>query len=137
MVLKARARDAARSPVETCFARPLPQQRPDRTSSPKWARSEENKKSTFSGALLFSHSERETGIEPANSSLARRRSTTLLLAHMTDILKDDAQGRNRTNDIRIFSPPLYQLSYLGITKCESTVPVTGVEPVRVSLLTGF
>ena len=24
-----------------------------------------------------------------------------------------AQGRNRTNDIRIFSPPLYQLSYLG------------------------
>ncbi len=26
-----------------------------------------------------------------------------------------AQGRNRTNDIRIFSPPLYQLSYLGFS----------------------
>ena len=25
-----------------------------------------------------------------------------------------AQGRNRTNDIRIFSPPLYQLSYRGM-----------------------
>ena len=30
------------------------------------------------------------------------------------ILKEDgAQGRNRTSDTRIFSPLLYQLSYLG------------------------
>ena len=28
---------------------------------------------------------------------------------------DGAQGRNRTNDTRIFSPLLYQLSYLGPT----------------------
>ena len=28
--------------------------------------------------------------------------------------KINAQSRNRTGDIRIFSPPLYQLSYLGI-----------------------
>ena len=28
--------------------------------------------------------------------------------------KDGAQGRNRTTDTRIFSPLLYQLSYLGI-----------------------
>lgn len=27
---------------------------------------------------------------------------------------DGAQGRNRTSDTRIFSPLLYQLSYLGI-----------------------
>ena len=27
---------------------------------------------------------------------------------------DGAQGRNRTNDTRIFNPLLYQLSYLGI-----------------------
>jgi hypothetical protein len=26
-----------------------------------------------------------------------------------------AQGRNRTNDTRIFNPLLYQLSYLGVT----------------------
>ncbi len=28
--------------------------------------------------------------------------------------KDGAQGRNRTSDTRIFSPLLYQLSYLGM-----------------------
>ncbi len=28
--------------------------------------------------------------------------------------KKDAQSRNRTSDTRIFSPLLYQLSYLGI-----------------------
>jgi hypothetical protein len=27
-----------------------------------------------------------------------------------------AQSRNRTSDTRIFSPLLYQLSYLGLTK---------------------
>ena len=27
---------------------------------------------------------------------------------------DGAQGRNRTSDTRIFSPLLYQLSYLGM-----------------------
>ena len=50
--------------------------------------------------------ERETGIEPATFSLARRHSTTLPLAH-------NAQNRNRTSDTRIFSPLLYRLSYLG------------------------
>ena len=29
-------------------------------------------------------------------------------------LDDGAQGRNRTTDTRIFSPLLYQLSYLGL-----------------------
>jgi hypothetical protein len=28
--------------------------------------------------------------------------------------RSGAQGRNRTNDTRIFNPLLYQLSYLGI-----------------------
>ena len=86
--------------------------------------------------------ERETGIEPAIFALARRRSTTLLLAHFnvpTDfhfceggcIIQKiisvsvnviavfiilSAQNRNRTSDTRIFSPLLYQLSYLGIER---------------------
>ncbi len=33
--------------------------------------------------------------------------------------KNNAQNRNRTSDTRIFSPLLYQLSYLGIC-CELT-----------------
>ena len=38
--------------------------------------------------------------------------------------KKNAQSRNRTSDTRIFSPLLYQLSYLGIHKfLESTVHI--------------
>ena len=40
-----------------------------------------------------------------------------------------AQNRNRTSDTRIFSPLLYQLSYLGIYHIQ-LVPETGIEPVR-------
>jgi hypothetical protein len=29
-------------------------------------------------------------------------------------MRNGAQGRNRTNDTRIFNPLLYQLSYLGV-----------------------
>ena len=32
----------------------------------------------------------------------------------SDWIRDGAQGRNRTTDTRIFSPLLYQLSYLGV-----------------------
>ena len=35
--------------------------------------------------------------------------------------KDGAQGRNRTSDTRIFSPLLYQLSYLGAGAGESSL----------------
>ena len=31
-----------------------------------------------------------------------------------NLAKKNAQNRNRTSDTRIFSPLLYQLSYLGI-----------------------
>ena len=31
----------------------------------------------------------------------------------TETVKDGGQGRNRTNDTRIFNPLLYQLSYLA------------------------
>ena len=31
-----------------------------------------------------------------------------------DLLRDGGQGRNRTTDTRIFSPLLYQLSYLAL-----------------------
>src|SRR4249920_3535059 len=33
---------------------------------------------------------------------------------------DGGQGRNRTTDTRIFSPLLYQLSYLAIDACDGT-----------------
>ena len=36
----------------------------------------------------------------------------------------DAQDRNRTSDTRIFSPLLYQLSYLGIIAGEGFEPTT-------------
>src|SRR2546423_420074 len=34
---------------------------------------------------------------------------------------DGAQGRNRTADTRIFSPLLYQLSYLGVSGGRETI----------------
>ena len=42
-----------------------------------------------------------------------------------------AQNRNRTSDTWIFSPLLYQLSYLGIRNIFMKLPETGIEPVRV------
>ena len=47
-------------------------------------------------------------------------------------LSANAQNRNRTSDTGIFSPLLYQLSYLG-----KYVPVTGIEPVRSIRTAGF
>ncbi len=63
--------------------------------------------------------ERKTGFEPATLALARRCSTTEPLPHILYysifclFVKVGATGRNRTNDTRIFSPLLYQLSYRG------------------------
>ena len=68
---------------------------------------------------------RETRFELATLALARRCSTTEPLAH------NGAQNRNRTSDTWIFSPLLYQLSYLGISKNFGKLPETGIEPVRV------
>ena len=63
-----------------------------------------------SGAKCFAPIllERITGLEPATFALARRRSTKWAKSAC------GASGRNRTNDTRIFSPLLYQLSYRGI-----------------------
>ena len=52
--------------------------------------------------------ERKTRFELATLSLARRCSTTEPLPHM------GAEAQNRTADTWIFSPLLYQLSYLGV-----------------------
>ena len=38
------------------------------------------------------------------------------------MMKNGAQGRNRTSDTRIFSPLLYQLSYLGAVKAGRRKP---------------
>jgi hypothetical protein len=48
------------------------------------------------------------GFEPTTSGFGDRRSATELYPCT------GAQSRNRTSDTRIFSPLLYQLSYLGI-----------------------
>jgi hypothetical protein len=56
--------------------------------------------------------ERKTGFEPATLALARRCSTTEPLPQTIN-LHDGAEGQNRTADTGIFSPLLYQLSYLG------------------------
>ena len=43
------------------------------------------------------------------------------------IIKENAQNRNRTSDTRIFSPLLYQLSYLG------EIAGAGFEPATFGL----
>lgn len=45
---------------------------------------------------------------------AHCRTEIALFLKINDLGKDGAQGRNRTSDTGIFSPLLYQLSYLGI-----------------------
>ena len=48
----------------------------------------------------------------------------------------NAQSRNRTSDTRIFSPLLYQLSYLGISVSpygKDLVAGTGFEPMTFGL----
>ena len=47
------------------------------------------------------------------SSLEGQCSTIELHPHIYKTLSGNAQSRNRTSDTRIFSPLLYQLSYLG------------------------
>ena len=54
----------------------------------------------------------------------------------------NAQNRNRTSDTRIFSPLLYQLSYLGgyhrkSKPAQINMPATGIEPVREVSPAGF
>ena len=81
---------------------------------------------SFIFAFSFEKREkRETRFELATLALARRCSTTEPLAHY------DAQNRNRTSDTWIFSPLLYQLSYLGVRNIFMKLPETGIEPVRV------
>ena len=45
-----------------------------------------------------------------------------------------AQGRNRTTDTRIFSPLLYQLSYLGAVPEETPLIVRIPPPVHMATL---
>ena len=55
--------------------------------------------------------------------LSARRGENALGTHLLFLRKKNgAQGRNRTTDTRIFSPLLYQLSYLGTSRS------TGLEP---------
>ena len=52
---------------------------------------------------------------------------TSILLFQLNFPRKNAQSRNRTSDTRIFSPLLYQLSYLGI------VAGTGFEPMTFGL----
>ena len=45
-------------------------------------------------------------------------------------LIDSAQNRNRTSDTRIFSPLLYQLSYLGFYKTGARIPLLRAPKLR-------
>ncbi len=65
----------------------------------------------------------------SNSRPSPWQGDALPLSH-SRIYYKSAQNRNRTSDTRIFSPLLYQLSYLGKGNC-SKLPETGIEPVRV------
>ena len=47
-------------------------------------------------------------------------------------LLSGASGRNRTNDTRIFSPLLYQLSYKGIPQKKVATRI-GLEPTTSSV----
>ena len=48
-------------------------------------------------------------------------------------LKISAQNRNRTSDTRIFSPLLYQLSYLGLSNKILEIAGAGFEPATFGL----
>ena len=96
--------------------------------------------------------ERETGFEPATSTLARLRSSQLSYSRKSESTDFDflvkritrygvnlyfiklrcitvrldigGESRNRTDDARIFSPSLYQLSYLALVGAEGVEPPT-------------
>ena len=61
---------------------------------------------------------RHRGFEPRTTWLKVKCSTNW--ANIPRLNKPNAQNRNRTSDTRIFSPLLYQLSYLGIN-CGSRI----------------
>ncbi len=61
--------------------------------------------------MIKVYMERVRGLEPLTSSLARKRTTTVL--HSLDVKLYGAKGRSRTDDTGFFRPVLYQLSYLG------------------------
>ena len=66
------------------------------------------------------------GFEPGTTWLKVKCSTDW--ANTPLVWNQSAQNRNRTSDTRIFSPLLYQLSYLGIW-----VAGTGFEPMTFGL----
>ncbi len=61
--------------------------------------------------LGYAAMERKTGFEPATPTLARSCSTPELLPQKK---QNGGETQNRTGDTRIFSPLLYQLSYLAV-----------------------
>ena len=79
--------------------------------------------------MLFSNHEASGIRTPDNlikSQVLYHLSYTPVSSNML-IIKENAQNRNRTSDTRIFSPLLYQLSYLG------KIAGTGFEPMTFGL----
>ena len=71
--------------------------------------------------------ERKTRFELATFTLARWRSTTEPLPHITSALRQilsGASGWNRTADTGIFSPMLYRLSYRSIMATRMRLELT-------------
>ncbi len=50
---------------------------------------------------------------------------------LTRVSEYGAQGRNRTTDTRIFSPLLYQLSYLGLGTDLALTASSGLREARI------
>ncbi len=80
---------------------------------------------TFNSKLFEIIMAPQAGLEPATYGLTVRRSTNWTIGE-SQIVYDDIFGRKdgspswtRTSDIRINSPPFYQLNYWGIIITES------------------
>ena len=103
------------------------------TSKFKWEGYTNTIKKLITKSNEFSHIMRHRGFEPRTTWLKVKCSTNwanipyAVFAALQLSCKANAQSRNRTSDTRIFSPLLYQLSYLG------KIAGTGFEPVTFGL----
>ena len=77
---------------------------------------------------IMQTAERKSARRDSNSRPSPWQGDALPLSHSRIY---GAQNRNRPSDTWIFSPLLYQLSYLGVRNIFMKLPETGIEPVRV------
>ena len=76
---------------------------------------------------------RHRGLEPRTTWLKVKCSTDWANTPFLYLITKNAQNRNRTSDTRIFSPLLYQLSYLGMWVKVTQIAGAGFEPTTFGL----